>query len=117
MDHDLDFEDPDENEWVLPDLPSPTSVPDNTSSWGPLYFWRGVANPAQSRVSIALTREITPPWRRGLGISVRRSHSSGGGARAVGLWFRGRPPRILSDSPVEQDWHEVVKRSDKLSEL
>jgi hypothetical protein len=117
MDHGLDFEDPDENEWVLPETPSLTSVPDNTSSWGPLYFWRGIANPAQSRVSVAVTREITPPWRRGLGITVRRSHSSGGAARAVGLWFRGRPPRILSDAPVEQDWQDVVRRSNELGEL
>jgi hypothetical protein len=112
-DDDLGYEDPDENEWVLPDLPSPSSVPDNTSCFGPFYFWRGEANPAQAQISVAITREITPPWRRGLGI-VRRKGSS---AKALGLWFRGRPPRILNESPVEKDWQEVVKRASELSEL
>lgn len=106
-----DYEDPDENEWVLPQLPSPDAVPDNTSSWGPLYSWRGFANPAQAWVSIAVTREITPPWRRGLGITLRRR---GGVARAVGLWWKGPPPRILSDSPAEKNLQKVVKRSTRL---
>jgi hypothetical protein len=107
----FDYEDPDENEWVLPPLPSPTSVPDNTSCFGPLYFWRGVANPAQARISTAVTREITSPWRRGLGITVR---SKAGAAHAIGLWFRGKPPRILSEAPVEKDWQDVVRRDSEL---
>jgi hypothetical protein len=111
MDPALDYEDPEENNWVLPDISNPTSVPDNTSCYGPLYFWRGIANPAQARVSIAVTREITPPWRRGLGISVCSKKRAG---RAIGLWFRGRPPRILSEAPVEQDWQEVVRRANEL---
>jgi hypothetical protein len=116
MDPVLDYEDPDENEWVLPETPSPASVPDNTSCWGPLYFWRGIANPSQTKVSVAVTREITSPWRRGLGITVRRSRSSGGSARAIGFWFPGRPPRILSDTPLEKDWQEVVRRANELDE-
>lgn len=115
-DPDLDlYDDPEENEWVLPELPSLDSVPDNTSCWGPLYFWRGVANPAQKIVTIALTREITPPWRRGLGVTVRRSRSKGAKARAVGVWLRGREPRILSEPPLEQDWQVVVKRATDLT--
>jgi hypothetical protein len=108
-----DYEDPEENNWVLPSPPDLASVPDNTSCFGPLYFWRGFANPAQTRVSIAVTREITPPWRRGLGISVRRSGSRG---VAVGLWFRSRPPQILSEAPPERDWQDVVRRANELAE-
>jgi hypothetical protein len=111
---DLDYDDPEENEWVLPDLPSPDSVPDNTSCFGPLYFWRGDANPAQRKVAVAVTREITPPWRRGLGVTIR---SSEGLARAFGLWWRGKPPRILSEAPEEKNLQAVVKRSCELSEL
>lgn len=110
------FSDPDENQWVLPQIPSPTSVPDNTTCWGPLYFWRGFANPHQARIAIAVTREITPPWRRGLGVTLRRSRSKNYAARAVGVWFKGQAPRILSESPLEQDWHEVVRRANELDE-
>jgi hypothetical protein len=109
---DVDYEDPDENEWVLLDLPDPDSVPDNTSSFGPFYFWRGEANPAQAKISVAVTREITAPWRRGLGITVRKKTA----AKAVGLWFKGRPPRILHNRPIEKDWQEVVKRAGELSD-
>jgi hypothetical protein len=108
-----DYEDPEENEWVLPEVPSPDSVPDNTTCHGPLYFWRGEANPRQTLFSVAITREITAPWRRGLGLTLRK----GATAKAVGLWFRGRPPRILGEAPVEKDWKKVVKRSGELSEL
>ena len=110
----LGYEDPDENEWVLPPLPSLDSVPDNTSCFGPFFRWHGFANPSQAKVSIALTREITPPWRRGLGITLRSSRSKGSHARAVGVWWRGRPPRILQDEPAEKDLKKVVKRADRL---
>jgi hypothetical protein len=106
-----DFEDPEENNWVLPKDPSPASVPNNTSSWGPIYFWRGLANPRQLPLSVALTREITSPWRRGLGLVVRARHQR---AFALGLWRRGLAPSILSKSPREQDWQDVAKRAEKL---
>lgn len=111
----LDYGDAGEDDWVLPSGLSPVSVPDNTSSWGPLYFWSGVANPRQAKVSLAVTREITPPWRRGFGITVRQRRSRGT-ARAVGLWVRGAEPRILTDTPLEQDWHDVVQRANELGE-
>jgi hypothetical protein len=109
------YEDPDENEWVLPPLPDLDSVPDNTSCFGPFYFWRGMSNPAQKWISIAITREITPPWRRGLGLTVRQGRLSSD-AKAIGIWKKGNPPRILSNSPVEKNWRKVVKRSRVLSE-
>jgi hypothetical protein len=113
---DLDsYEDPEENNWVLPSLPDPHSVPDNTSCFGPLYFWRGVPNPRQTRVSVAVTREITPPWRRGLGLSYRTSRARGATkAWAFGIWIRGKVPRILSESPLVRDWQQVVSDADKL---
>jgi hypothetical protein len=110
------YEDPEGNDWILPDIPNPASVPDNTSCFGPLYFWRGVANPAQARISVAVTREITPPWRRGLGITVRGSHAKGSKSYAVGLWWPGKPPQILTGAPTEQNWGDVVRRSSELKE-
>jgi hypothetical protein len=105
------YDDPEENEWVLPEIPSLDSVPDNTSTWGPWYLWRGPANPAQAPLSLAVTREITPPWRRGLGLVLRHRHQQ---AWAFGLWFRGPEPQILSKAPGEKNWRAVVKRSNKL---
>lgn len=99
----------DENDWVLPSPPSVASVPDNTKSLWVFYFWSGNPNPWQRRLSIALTREITDPWRRGAGIMLRIRR-----AFAVGIWLRGQEPRILSDSPVEKDWQQVVARADDL---
>jgi hypothetical protein len=99
-----------ENNWVLPQLPHPLSVPDNTSSFSVFYFWRGKPNPRQKRVSVALTREILPPWRRGAGIMWRWSHQ----AYALGVWTPGQAPRILSDSPEEKDWQQVVARANSL---
>lgn len=114
----LDYhEDPEANTWVLPSLPDPASVPDNTSCFGPFYFWRGVANPAQARVSVAVTREITPPWRRGLGVTVRRSHAKGLKAYAVGMWWPGKAPRILTEAPVELAWRDVVRPTAKTEKI
>jgi len=104
------YEDPETNNWVLPSLPDASSVPDNTKSWWVFYFWHGAANPHQRHVSVAVTREITPPWRRGLGIMVTKKPR----AFAVGVWLRGKAPRILSDSPVEKDWHDVAARATDL---
>lgn len=104
------YEDPEANDWVLPQLPDLASVPDNTSCIGPLYFWRGDANPAQARISVAVTREITPPWRRGLGVTVRGAHAKGSKAYAVGMWWRGKAPRILTQAPTELEWKGVVRR-------
>ena len=101
------YDDPEENRWVLPSLPDASSVPDNTSSWWVFYRWRGQPNPRQRPVSVAVTREITPPWRRGLGIMLRKKSN----AFAVGVWLRGKEPRILSDSPLEKDWHDVAARA------
>jgi len=105
------YEDPeDENNWVLPSLPDASSVPDNTSSWWVLYRWHGEANPHQWPVSVSVTREILPPWRRGLGIMVRKKPR----AFALGVWFRGKAPRILSDSPLEKDLAQTVARAHNL---
>lgn len=107
------LEDPeDENEWVLPSLPDPTSVPDNTKSWHALYFWRGQPRLEQMPVALAITREILPPWRRGVGIMVRHRQR----AFAVGLWFPGEEPQILSGAPDEKDWKSVVTKSELLEE-
>ena len=96
--------------WVLPRSPNPLSVPDNTKSWWVFYTWRGEPNPSQRHLSIAITREITPPWRRGLGIMWRRKHR----ASALGVWIRGHAPRILSDSPSEKDWRKTAARASNL---
>ena len=105
--HPDSYEDPEENNWILPSLPDASSVPDNTSSFWIFYFWRGLPNPRQHRLSVALTREITPPWRRGLGIMLRKKQH----AVALGVWIRGKAPRILSDSPLERDWRDTVARA------
>jgi hypothetical protein len=105
------YDDPEEdNDWVTPSLPDPKAVPDNTDSWWIFYRWRGAPNPAQRRVALAVTREITPPWRRGLGIVTRGKN----GASAVGVWTRGKAPHILRDNPVEKDWQETVTRANHL---
>lgn len=108
--HPDDYDDPEENLWVLPSLPDPTSVPDNTKSLWIFYYWRGIPNPWQRRVSIALTREITVPWRHGLGIMIRVR----GLAYAIGVWTRGQAPRILSDTPAEKNVADVVTRANNL---
>jgi hypothetical protein len=107
-----DYDDPEEreNQWVLPSLPDPALVPDNTKSCWIFYAWRGEPRQGQWPVTVAVTREITAPWRRGLGIMLRRKDR----ASAVGVWMRGKPPRILSDAPAEQDWHDVVTRANDL---
>jgi hypothetical protein len=104
------YDDPEENKWVLPSLPDASSVPDNTSSWWILYSWRGEPRRSRWPVGLAITREITPPWRRGAGIMLRKKSR----AYAVGVWLRGKPPRILSDSPLEKDWQQVAARSYRL---
>lgn len=105
------YDDPEEdNEWVTPSLPDPTAGPDNTGCWWIFYRWRGAPNPAQWRVSLAVTREITPPWRRGLGIMGRRKDH----AYAFGVWTPGGEPRILRQTPAEKNWQEVVTRADHL---
>jgi hypothetical protein len=106
--HPDDFEDPEENEWRLPTLQDINRLPDNTRCWGPFYFWQGTPNPRQLPVSVALTREITPPWRRGLGISLKWP------GLALGIWFAGPAPRILHDAPAEKDWRRVVARANRL---
>ena|SRR5215467_5616892 len=105
------YEDPEsENNWVLPSLPDASAVPDNTSSWWVLYTWHGEANPHQRWLSVAVTREILPPWRRGLGIMLRKKPR----AFALGVWLRGQAPRILSDSPLERDLAQTVARANNL---
>jgi hypothetical protein len=105
------FEDPEtENRWVLPSLPNPASVPDNTKSAWIFYFWSGAPNPWQRRISVAITREITPPWRRGIGIMCRGSRT----AWAAGIWVRGTAPRILTDTPAETDWQKTAARAKDL---
>jgi hypothetical protein len=109
------YDDPEADEdWILPSRPLEENLEDNTSCWGPLYAWRGPINPRQHPLAIALTREITPPWRRGMGITWRTSASHG---RAVGLWFKGRPPAILSQPPAEQDATKVIQRANRLGTL
>lgn len=106
--HPDDFEDPEENNWKLPSLPDVTRLPDNTKCWGPLFLWRGMPNPRQFPVSVALTREITPPWRRGLGVVFKWP------GVAFGFWRAGPAPRILRGAPAEKDWRKVVARANRL---
>jgi hypothetical protein len=110
--HPDDYDDPEEDDWVLPLQPDPALLPDNTSSWGPLYFWRGCPNPKQLLVSIAVTREISPPWRRGLGIVVRNWKATKG--VAIGLWVAGPPPSILKTEPREENLQRVLERANAL---
>ena len=100
------YDDPEEDDWVLPQIGDPTLVPDNTSSWLVFYAWHGEPRSRQWPISLAITREITEPWRRGLGIMVRGLHK----AHAVGVWTHGQEPRILTEAPEEKNWHEVVAR-------
>jgi hypothetical protein len=109
-----DYDDPELNDWVLPSLPNPALVPDNTHCFGPLYIWRGEPRSEQAWISIAVTREITAPWRRGLGVTFRKTRRPCIKAVAVGIWLRGRPPAVLSQPPEEKDWRETVTRSFQL---
>jgi len=104
------YDDPEEDDWVLPQIGDPTLVPDNTSSWLVFYAWHGEPRSRQWPISLAITREITEPWRRGLGIMVRGLHK----AHAVGVWTHGQEPRILTEAPEEKNWHEVVARHNDL---
>jgi hypothetical protein len=105
------YDDPEEDlDWELPLEPDPALVPEDTGSWWVFYNWRGRPNQWQWPLSVAVTREITHPWRRGLGIMLRRKQR----AFAWGVWTRGKAPRILSDAPAEKDWQAVAMRAENL---
>jgi hypothetical protein len=108
---DVCYEDPEENDWQIPILPNPSQLPDNTSSWGPFYLWQGRARGRQWPVSVAVTHEISPPWRRGLGVVWRLRR---GRCRALGLWLPGQAPLSLLGAPREENWQDVVAKHNQL---
>jgi len=62
--------------------------PENTKAWGPMFHFCGPIPPKKWFLSVMWIREITDPWRRGLGVGVRGTQKF----RGFGLWFRGRAP-------------------------
>jgi hypothetical protein len=98
-------------DWLTPNLPDPETLPDNTKAWGPFYFWRGEPRRHQFPLSFAVTREITEPWRRGVGLVARWLHS----AVAVGIWWPGSAPEILLSTPREKNLRRVVRRHRRLA--
>jgi hypothetical protein len=108
---------PDDSDWDLPAVPTDEGLPDNTASWGPFYRWQGEIRPSQSVLSIALTREITPPWRRGVGLVIRWDRPFQHYGYAVGIWKRGKAPRILFMEPEEKNLQIVIERARRLDTL
>ena len=105
VDHEVLW-DEDEPDWVFTE--SFNNLEDNTHSWGPLYFWRGPAASKRWPLFVALTREVSPPWRRGMGLGLRYSVKH---AMAVGMWKRGSDPHQV---PSEQSVTRTVRRSRRL---
>jgi hypothetical protein len=108
-----------EDDWIL-DLPKidPNTLRENTDSWGPFYHWQGKAKPEQWPVSLAITREIIEPWHVGFGLLMRSYdfwNGSWTSSTAYGVWWRGRPPKILKNEPKRLRWRRVVNRSRRLS--
>jgi hypothetical protein len=90
-------------------------LPDNTKSFGPFYRWKGPVWPQQFPVSIAVTREIEPPWRRGYGLTLKWGRREGRPyAYAVGIWKRGAPP---PQEPRREDFQYVLDRARQLDTL
>lgn len=107
----------DDNDWHTPAVPTEEGLPDNTDEWGPFYFWKGEVPARQWFLSFAITREILPPWRRGGGLVVRWNKSGRPFGYAVGIWKKGKPPRILTMEPREEDLKYVVRRARRLATL
>lgn len=112
------FDDGESPDWDPPMPPDPAKLPDNTSSWGPFYCWRGEARAWQFPLGMAITHEIHPPWHHGVGVVLRYGllQQFGGwrDAVAVGVWWRGHPPAILNSDPVEKNLQSVVSKSRQL---
>jgi hypothetical protein len=68
---------------------------ENVKCWGPFYFASDKLSGWRRLPSIAWTREITPPWRRGGGLAFPWPRKR---LVTVGLWWRGPGP--------EEDPHE-----------
>ena len=109
-----DYEDPEDIDWIAPAVPLEADLPDNTRAWGPFYRWAGPSNRTGWLLSLAVTREIHPPWHVGFGICIRRRH---GRAFALGVWRKSKPPQILNMEPAEQDLHMVITKADRLDKL
>lgn len=89
--------DPEEEEadWEPPDLPDASELPDNTGEWWVFYCHRKVAPPRAWPLALGITREISAPWRRGVGISVSWARNRA----TVGFWWRGPAPNHLVEPP------------------
>jgi len=108
-----DFGDPEDTDWIPPPVPAEVDLPDNTRVWGPFFLWAGPSN-QRAMIAFTLTREIHPPWRRGPGIGIRGRKGCG---YAVGIWWKSKPPRILSQQPGERDLLTVIERANRLDKL
>lgn len=106
----IEWVDPEEEEadWIPPAFPDPDDLPDNTSTWKVFYCWRGRAPKRAWPLAIGITREISAPWRRGLGLSV----SFSGKRSTYGIWTRGAPPEIQFE-PEEVSLRKVLRRARK----
>lgn len=102
--------DPEEEEadWQAPAYADPDSLPDNTSVWGIFYRWCGRAPKRAWPLALGITREITAPWRRGLGLSVSWS----GKRVTYGIWTRGTAPDAQVE-PTEVSLRKTLKRARK----
>lgn len=116
----VDELDPD---WIPPSVPDFDCL-DNTREWGPFFISWGRPLLWDPPLWPAITREVAPPWRRGLGIQVRfpglpqLSHQGiflPSKAVTIGVWWKGAPPQDFDKIPgkissVEKvaHWHRPV---------
>lgn len=114
---DDDYLDPESDEWNPPSVPVKDELPVNAHNWGAFYRWQGPVPRQQSVISVAITREIHPPWHRGLGLVIRWDRPSQPFGYAIGIWKKGKPPRILSQEPTEKNLQLVVERANRLDKL
>ncbi len=106
---DSEWDDPD---WIPPLEVGATDLLDNTKAWGPVFFYHGSCQWWEPILFPCIIREITRPWRRGVGLQVHwwNSHKitgfgkkenrtivARGQALALGIWWKGDGPADLRE--------------------
>ena len=105
----IEWVDPEEidEDWEPPTLEAGALV-DNTAVWKFFYRWRGRSPKRSWPLAVGVTREITAPWRRGVGISFSYS----GDRVTYGVWWRGGGPDPVA-RPREVRLRKVLRRAKK----
>lgn len=99
----------DDPDWVPIETPDFDCL-DNTKELGPFYLSFSRPFKWDPPLWPGITREVAPPWRRGIGIQLRffgLPHVSQEGiffeskAVTLGIWWRGKAPSNLKNPPPE----------------